>query len=294
MQASTCPALLIAAPASGQGKTSVTAALAHLHARRGRRVRVFKCGPDFLDPQWLALASGQPVDNLDLWMNGEADVRARLTRAAAQADLILIEGVMGLFDGQPSAADLAQRLGIPVLAVEASAMAGTFGALVHGLRRYRPGLPWAGVLANRVAGAGHAQMLQRALRDGDGPWWGALPHREGFALPQRHLGLTLWLTQLGWPPTQPCVAACVAAGRGATTGEPATEEATTALLAALDEVSGPVVLVSHEIGLGVILLGADVRAFVDTLGQLNQRVAQACERVTLMVAGYPLTVKDAA
>lgn len=186
-----CPALLIAAPASGQGKTSVTAALARWHERQGRRVRVFKCGPDFLDPQWLERASGHPVDNLDLWMNGEADVRARLARAARQADLILIEGVMGLYDGDPSAADLAQRLGIPVLAVvDAGAMAGTFGALVHGLRHYRPGLPWAGVLANRVAGAGHAQMLQAALRDGDGPWWGALPRDEGFALPQRHLGLT--------------------------------------------------------------------------------------------------------
>ncbi|TSE24992.1 cobyrinate a,c-diamide synthase [Tepidimonas aquatica] len=186
-----CVALLIAAPASGQGKTSVTAALARLHARQGRRVRVFKCGPDFLDPQWLALASGQPVDNLDLWMNGEADVRLRLARAAEHNDLILIEGVMGLFDGEPSAAELAQRLGIPVLAVvDAGAMAGTFGALVHGLRHYQPGLPWAGVLANRVAGTGHAQMLQAALRDGDGPWWGALPRDEGFALPQRHLGLT--------------------------------------------------------------------------------------------------------
>ncbi|WP_424894558.1 cobyrinate a,c-diamide synthase [Tepidimonas sp. HKU79] len=186
-----CPALLIAAPASGQGKTSVTAALARWHVRQGRRVRVFKCGPDFLDPHWLELASGHPVDNLDLWMNGEADVRARLARAAQQADLILIEGVMGLYDGEPSAAELAQRLGIPVLAVvDAGAMAGTFGALVHGLRHYRPGLPWAGVLANRVAGTGHAQMLQAALRDGDGPWWGALPRDEGFALPQRHLGLT--------------------------------------------------------------------------------------------------------
>ncbi|TCS99927.1 hydrogenobyrinic acid a,c-diamide synthase (glutamine-hydrolysing) /cobyrinate a,c-diamide synthase [Tepidimonas ignava] len=186
-----CVALLIAAPASGQGKTSVTAALARLHARRGRRVRVFKCGPDFLDPQWLALASGQPVDNLDLWMNGEADVRLRLARAAEHNDLILIEGVMGLFDGEPSAAELARRLGVPVLAVvDAGAMVGTFGALVHGLRHYQPGLPWAGVLANRVAGDGHAQMLRDALRAGDGPWWGALVRDERMALPERHLGLT--------------------------------------------------------------------------------------------------------
>src|SRR5690606_13267461 len=107
-----CPALMVSAPASGQGKTTVTAALARLHARQGRRVRVFKCGPDFLDPHWHALASGHPVHNLDLWLNGEDDVRARLHAAALDADLILIEGVMGLFDGDPSAADLALRLGV--------------------------------------------------------------------------------------------------------------------------------------------------------------------------------------
>ncbi|TSE28399.1 Cobyrinate a,c-diamide synthase [Tepidimonas thermarum] len=185
-----CPTLLIAAPASGQGKTSVTAALARWQVRLGRRVRVFKCGPDFLDPHWLALASGQPVDNLDLWMNGEADVRARLHAAARNSDLILIEGVMGLFDGEPSAADLAARFGIPVLAVvDAGAMVGTFGALVHGLRHYRPGLPWAGVLANRVAGDGHTQMLRAAVHTEDGPWLGALPRDEALALPERHLGL---------------------------------------------------------------------------------------------------------
>src|SRR5688572_2082352 len=144
-----CPAVLVAAPASGQGKTTVAAALARLHARAGRRVRAFKCGPDFLDPHWLALATGHPVHNLDLWMTGEHDVRSRLHEAAAQADLIVVEGVMGLFDGEPSAADLAQRFGLPVLAViDASAMAGTFGALAFGLRHFRPGLPWAGVLAN--------------------------------------------------------------------------------------------------------------------------------------------------
>ncbi|MBH1957092.1 MAG: cobyrinic acid a,c-diamide synthase, partial [Burkholderiales bacterium] len=96
-----CPAILIAAPASGQGKTTVACALARLHARQGRRVRVFKCGPDFLDPYWLTLASGAPVHQLDLWMTGEADCAQRLHDAALQADLIIVEGVMGLFDGQP-------------------------------------------------------------------------------------------------------------------------------------------------------------------------------------------------
>lgn len=196
-----CPALLIAAPASGQGKTTVTAALARLLARQGRRVRVFKCGPDFLDPHWHRLASGQPVHNLDLWLNGESDIRARLHEAAANSDLILIEGVMGLFDGEPSAADLAVKLGIPVLAViDAGSMAGTFGALVHGLRHYRPGLPWAGVLANRVASEGHETMLQASVRGDDlgaGPagidagWLGGLRRDAGFALPERHLGLTV-------------------------------------------------------------------------------------------------------
>lgn len=189
-----CPAVLVAAPASGQGKTTVTAALARLHARQGRRVRVFKCGPDFLDPHWLALASGRPVHNLDLWLNGEDDVRARLGEAALDSDLILVEGVMGLFDGDPSAADLAVEFGIPVLAVvDASALAGTLGALAHGLRYYRPGLPWAGVLANRVAGDGHEAMLRAAVAPGDvdAGWLGALRREVAFALPERHLGLTV-------------------------------------------------------------------------------------------------------
>lgn len=186
-----CPAILIAAPASGQGKTTVASALARLHARQGRRVRVFKCGPDFLDPQWLALASGNPVHQLDLWMTGEADCAQRLHDAALSADLIIVEGVMGLFDGDPSAADLAQRFGLPVLAViDASAMAGTFGALAWGLQHYREGLRFAGVLANRVASPGHADMLKDGLRDG-AQWQGALMRSDAFTLPERHLGLVM-------------------------------------------------------------------------------------------------------
>ena len=191
-----CPAVLVAAPASGQGKTTVAAALARLHSRAGRQVRAFKCGPDFLDPHWLALASGHPVHNLDLWMTGESDACERLHAAASDADLIVVEGVMGLFDGEPSAADLAQRFQLPVLAViDASAMAGTFGALAFGLQHFRTGMPWAGVLANRVASERHAQMLAQAL--GAGPegagsaWLGAVMRDERFSLPERHLGLTV-------------------------------------------------------------------------------------------------------
>ncbi len=185
-----CPALLIAAPASGQGKTTVAAALARLLARSGKRVRVFKCGPDFLDPYWLALASGNSVHQLDLWMTGEADCRARLAQAAQEADLLIVEGVMGLFDGEPSAADLAQRLGLPVLAViDAGAMAGTFGALAFGLQHYRTGMPWAGVLANRVASARHSVMLEKSVCPSQ--WMGAVMRLAQISLPERHLGLTM-------------------------------------------------------------------------------------------------------
>jgi cobyrinic acid a,c-diamide synthase len=184
-----CAALMVSAPASGQGKTSVTAALARSHARRGLRVHVFKTGPDFLDPMVLERASGRPVYQLDGWMNGMQDVRARLFAAAADADLILIEGVMGLFDGSPSTADLARQLDIPVLAViDGSAMAQTFGALASGLARYQDGLHLYGVAANRIGSAYHAQLLRDSL-PADLHWLGALPRDAALALPERHLGL---------------------------------------------------------------------------------------------------------
>ena len=183
------PALLVSAPASGQGKTSVTAALARWHTQQGRRVRVFKTGPDFLDPMVHARASGHAVYQLDLWMCGEADVRRRLFDAAGDADLLLVEGVMGLFDGEPSSADLAQTLGLPVLAViDGSAMAQTFGALACGLAGYREGLPMHGVAANRIGSAYHAQLLRESL-PASLHWLGALPRNDGLALPERHLGL---------------------------------------------------------------------------------------------------------
>ncbi|CAK9888000.1 MULTISPECIES: cobyrinate a,c-diamide synthase [Pseudomonas] len=184
-----CPAVLIAAPASGQGKTTVTAALARLHRNQGRKVRVFKCGPDFLDPMILERASGAPVYQLDLWMVGEQESRRLLWEAAAEADLILIEGVMGLFDGTPSSADLARHFGVPVLAViDGTAMAQTFGALALGLARYQPDLPFAGVLANRVGTLRHAQLLEGSLTEGL-RWYGGLSRETGIELPSRHLGL---------------------------------------------------------------------------------------------------------
>ncbi|WP_024675814.1 cobyrinate a,c-diamide synthase [Pseudomonas syringae] len=184
-----CPAVLIAAPASGQGKTTVTAALARLHRNQGRKVRVFKCGPDFLDPMILERASGSPVYQLDMWMVGADESRRLLWEAADEADLILIEGVMGLFDGTPSSADLARHFGVPVLGViDGTAMAQTFGALALGLARYQPDLPFAGVLANRVGTVRHAQLLENSLTEGL-RWYGALSREVGFELPSRHLGL---------------------------------------------------------------------------------------------------------
>jgi cobyrinic acid a,c-diamide synthase len=182
-----CPALLIAGCASGQGKTTVTAALARAHARAGRRVRVFKTGPDFIDPTILEAASGAPVYNLDCWMVGTEGSRALLATAAGAADLILVEGAMGLYDGEPSAADLAVAFGLPVAAViDAGAMAETFGAVAMGLKAYR-NLPFAGVVANRIAGAGHARMLASSL-PADIKLLGVLP-KMAETLPERHLGL---------------------------------------------------------------------------------------------------------
>jgi cobyrinic acid a,c-diamide synthase len=184
-----CPALFISAPASGQGKTTVTAALASYHRSQGRRVRVFKTGPDFIDPTIHEQASGYHVYQLDLWMGGEADCRARLYQAAGEADLILIEGVMGLFDGTPSSADLAKKFGIPVLAViDAGAMAQTFAALAYGLSHLDAALPFFGVLANRVASTRHAEMLTALLPE-TLRFCGALPRAAEINLPERHLGL---------------------------------------------------------------------------------------------------------
>jgi cobyrinic acid a,c-diamide synthase len=183
------PALLIAAPASGHGKTTVVAALARLHTRLGRKVRVFKCGPDFLDPQIHALAAGSPCENIDFRMCGEADARWRLARAADDADLILVEGVMGLHDGEPSSAELARRLGLPILLViDASAMAGSFGAVAWGLKHYRDGAPITHVLANRVGSEYHGELCRATLPE-DIAWAGALPRDADAAMPERHLGL---------------------------------------------------------------------------------------------------------
>lgn len=189
MKPVTCPAVLVSAIASGQGKTLCTAALARAWRNRGLTVQAFKAGPDFLDPMILEVATVRPVYNLDLSMCGADDGAAQLYKAALTADVILVEGVMGLYDGTPSSADLAIQFDLPVLVtIDASAMAQTFSAVATGLLSYNPALKPAGVIANKLGSTGHGKLLQEALPK-HLTWFGALLKEDAFALPERHLGL---------------------------------------------------------------------------------------------------------
>ena len=191
------PLLVVAAPASGTGKTSVTLGLVAALRAAGHRVQTFKVGPDFLDPTYLALASGRPCYNLDGWMAGREAVCALVRRACAQADIAIIEGVMGLFDGaspdtlEGSTAEIAAWLGAPVLLVaNAHGASRTFAAVVHGLHTFVPEIRLAGVVANRCGSARHGEGLALSLQAaGLPPLVGAIP-RDGLPpLPSRHLGL---------------------------------------------------------------------------------------------------------
>lgn len=184
-----CPAVFIAAPASGQGKTTVTAALARLLRNQGKVVRVFKTGPDYLDPLVLAQASGEPVDQLDLWMAGEAFCRQRLFEAAQEADLIIVEGAMGIFDGEPSSADLAARFNLPLaIVMDVKGMAQTAAALVSGMAGFRDDVVVAGLIANACASQRHRELIESALPESV-PLLGTVPRDPELALPERHLGL---------------------------------------------------------------------------------------------------------
>lgn len=184
-----CQALFIAAPASGQGKTTITAALARFFKRNGKVVRIFKTGPDYLDPQILAQASGQPVEQLDMWMAGEEYCQQKLYEAAKVSELILIEGVMGLFDGEPSSSDLAARFGIPIaLVMDVKGMAQTAAAIANGLANYRDDIQFAGLLANGCGTQRHAELIRDALPT-ELPLLATLRRDPDIALPERHLGL---------------------------------------------------------------------------------------------------------
>jgi cobyrinic acid a,c-diamide synthase len=191
------PRLLLAAPMSGSGKTTLSAGLIAALRRRGLHIAPFKVGPDYIDPGYLGLAAGRSCHNLDAWMLPPDMIRPLLARHSRQADLALIEGVMGLFDGYAgdddsgSSAQIARLTETPVLLVlDVRAQARTAAALVLGLRDFDPRLQIAGVLLNRVGSAKHAQMVSRAIEDHVGlPVLGALPRSENLHLPERHLGL---------------------------------------------------------------------------------------------------------
>jgi cobyrinic acid a,c-diamide synthase len=191
------PRLVIAGVASGVGKTTVMVALTQALRRRGLRVAVFKCGPDYLDPTYHARAAGVTCHNLDGWMMGREAVLATFTRASMDVDISLIEGVMGLYDGaapdseEGSAAEIAKWLNAPVVAVlDVSGMARTIAALGLGLRALDPALSIAGLFANRVGSRNHLDILKSAcLHAGAPPVLGGLPEKAELAFPERHLGL---------------------------------------------------------------------------------------------------------
>ena len=184
-----CPALFLSAPASGQGKTTICAALARMLRRQGKTVRVFKTGPDYLDPQILEQASGQPGEQIDLWMAGEDWCQNKFYEAAQVADLILIEGAMGMFDGEPSSADLAARFGVPVaIVMDVKGMAQTAAALVKGLAEFRSDVEVVGLIANKCGTERHRQLIEDAL-PANIPLIASLARSEEVALPERHLGL---------------------------------------------------------------------------------------------------------
>ncbi|MFO8237827.1 MAG: cobyrinate a,c-diamide synthase, partial [Prochlorococcaceae cyanobacterium] len=189
-------ACLIAAPASGSGKTLLSLSLAALARRRGLRLQPFKVGPDYLDPQLLSRVSGRACRNLDPLLCGEPWVRGCFHWHGSRADLALVEGVMGLFDGrgsgsEGSSAAVAALLDLPVvLVVEASRQAGSIAALVRGFRDHGPPrVRLAGVVLNRVGSERHRALLAEALAAIAVPLLGVLPHSPALELPSRHLGL---------------------------------------------------------------------------------------------------------
>lgn len=192
--------LIVAAPASGSGKTVVTLALLRRLARDGVRVAGAKAGPDYIDPMFHAAACGAPCPNLDVWALREATLATALSDLSARADLVIAEGVMGLFDGinlpgRPDAgstADLAAATGWPVvLVVDAGRQAASVGALLRGFASHRADVTVAGVIFNRVASAAHATVLSDAAHAAVPGLQvlGCVPRDAALVLPDRHLGL---------------------------------------------------------------------------------------------------------
>ena len=182
-----CPVVLIASTASRQGKTLVTCGLARALVNQGQRVKIFKIGPDFLDPGLLEAASVEAVQNLDLWMMGEQRCRDLVAKACSEFDCVLVKSAMGLFDGAPSPAELAKVLGIPVvLVLNAGKYAQTAAALVQGMKAYEPALDFVGVIGNFVGSDHHHHLLSEAV---GGQYLGSVRRQTVDVFPERHLGV---------------------------------------------------------------------------------------------------------
>lgn len=186
--------IIIAAPASGSGKTTLTLALLRHLRQAGVAVASLKIGPDYIDPAFHCAASGRPCLNLDLWAMRPSTVQSVMTRAAEQADWVIAEGVMGLFDGAVgdagSTADAARATGWPVvLVVDASGMAASVAAVVRGFATHRPDVRIAGVIFNRVGSQRHHDLLVEAVAELDVAVLGSIKRDPSLALPDRHLGL---------------------------------------------------------------------------------------------------------
>ena len=184
----------MAAPASGCGKTVITLALLRHLSNTGLAVGSFKVGPDYIDPAFHAVATGRPCRNLDSWGMRPATLSTTLAAATGNADLVIGEGVMGLFDGAEgeagSTADLAAALGLPVvLVVDVGAQAASAGALIRGFANHRADVHVTGIIFNRVGGALHAETLREACRPLGVPVLGLVPWTDDMILPERHLGL---------------------------------------------------------------------------------------------------------
>ena len=187
-------ALIVSAPASGSGKTLLTLGLLRHFRNTGMPVGAFKVGPDYIDPDFHQAAADRPCRNLDPWAMRSETLAQNLAAVSENSELIIGEGVMGLFDGATdgsgSTADLALLLGLPVLLlVDVRGQAASVAATVQGFRDYRPEVDVAGVVCNQVGGAGHARLLENALAALGAPLLGCLPRADDLVLPSRHLGL---------------------------------------------------------------------------------------------------------
>jgi cobyrinic acid a,c-diamide synthase len=194
------PAVVIAAPASGSGKTTVATGLMGALRRAGRRVAPFKVGPDFIDPGYHALAAQRPGRNLDPVLVGERLIGPLYRHGSAGADIAVVEGVMGLFDGRisdnsagvaaGSTAHVAALLGAPViLVVDARGQSHSIAALLHGFSTFDRSVHIAGVILNRVGSARHQEVLRQACEQAGVPVLGAIPRADELSVPSRHLGL---------------------------------------------------------------------------------------------------------